>query len=63
MSPSRPRLVEQSFDQLLESMGEKILPLDDEIPVLPGHGPTTTVGRERRANPFLLELQQRLAGS
>lgn len=50
-----------SFDQLLESMAEKILPLDDAIPVLPGHGPTTTVGRERRANPFLLELQQRLS--
>ena len=52
-----------SFDQLLDSMAEKILPLPDDIPVLPGHGPTTTVGRERRANPFLLELQQRLAGS
>jgi hydroxyacylglutathione hydrolase len=49
-----------SFDQLLESMAEKILPLDDEVAVLPGHGPTTSVGRERRANPFLLELQQRL---
>ena len=49
-----------SFDQLLDSMAEKILPLADDIPVLPGHGPTTTVGRERRANPFLLELQQRL---
>ena len=52
-----------SFDQLLDSMAEKILPLADDVPVLPGHGPTTTVGRERRANPFLLELQQRLAGS
>ena len=49
-----------SFDQLLESMAEKILPLPDDVAVLPGHGPTTTVGRERIANPFLLELQQRL---
>jgi glyoxylase-like metal-dependent hydrolase (beta-lactamase superfamily II) len=47
------------FDQLMGSMAEKILPLDDELAVLPGHGPTTTIGRERRTNPFLLELQNR----
>jgi hydroxyacylglutathione hydrolase len=46
-----------SFDALMESMREKILPLEDDLPVLPGHGPVTTVGRERRTNPFLLELQ------
>jgi hydroxyacylglutathione hydrolase len=51
-----------SFDQLLESMAEKVLPLADDVQVLPGHGPTTTVGVERRANPFLLELQHRLRG-
>ena len=48
-----------SFDQLMESMVEKILPMSDDVNVLPGHGPTTTVGHERRFNPFLLELQQR----
>jgi hydroxyacylglutathione hydrolase len=48
-----------SFDDLMESMASKILPMDDAVQVLPGHGPTTTVGRERRFNPFLLELQQR----
>lgn len=47
-----------SFQQLMESMERKILPLDDAIPVLPGHGETTTIGRERMANPFLVELQQ-----
>lgn len=47
-----------SFDRLMESMERKILPLDDAIPVLPGHGPTTTIGRERVINPFLVELQQ-----
>ncbi|MBA3303062.1 MAG: MBL fold metallo-hydrolase, partial [Acidimicrobiia bacterium] len=47
-----------SYDELMASMAEKILPLDDGIAVLPGHGPATTVGRERRTNPFLLELQQ-----
>jgi hydroxyacylglutathione hydrolase len=48
-----------SFEQLMESMAEKILPLADETAVLPGHGPTTTVGRERITNPFILELLQR----
>jgi hydroxyacylglutathione hydrolase len=46
------------FGTLMASMERKILPLDDEIPVLPGHGPTTTIGRERVTNPFLVELQQ-----
>lgn len=49
-----------SFEQLMTSMAEKILPMDDHVQVLPGHGPTTTVGRERATNPFLLELQQEL---
>jgi glyoxylase-like metal-dependent hydrolase (beta-lactamase superfamily II) len=48
-----------SFEQLMESMAEKILPLADDTAVLPGHGPTTTVGRERITNPFILELLQR----
>ena len=48
------------FDMLMESMAEKILPMRDDVHVLPGHGQTTTVGHERRTNPFLLELQQRL---
>jgi glyoxylase-like metal-dependent hydrolase (beta-lactamase superfamily II) len=49
-----------SFEELMESMAEKILPLDDEIAVLPGHGEVTTIGYERQTNPFLLELQQTL---
>jgi len=48
-----------SFDQLMGSMVEKILPMDDATVVLPGHGGTTTVGQERIMNPFLIELQQR----
>lgn len=46
-----------SLDQLLVSMKEKILTLDDEIPVLPGHGSTTTIGIERATNPFLADIQ------
>ena len=47
-----------SFDELMASMAEKILPMADDVQVLPGHGPVTTVGRERHTNPFLLELLQ-----
>jgi glyoxylase-like metal-dependent hydrolase (beta-lactamase superfamily II) len=47
-----------SFEQLMGSMADKILPLPDELAVLPGHGQTTTLGWERRTNPFLVELQQ-----
>ncbi|MGI8776022.1 MAG: MBL fold metallo-hydrolase [Acidimicrobiales bacterium] len=42
-----------SIDELEASMVDKILPLDDAIAVLPGHGPTTTIGDERRTNPFI----------
>jgi len=39
--------------QMLASLRNKILVLDDETVVLPGHGPQTTIGRERASNPFL----------
>ena len=45
-----------SQEQLLASMADKILPLADDVVVLPGHGPTTTVGQEREGNPFLKGL-------
>jgi hydroxyacylglutathione hydrolase len=48
-----------SYDALMISMAEKILPLADDTVVLPGHGATTTVGRERITNPFIIELVQR----
>jgi glyoxylase-like metal-dependent hydrolase (beta-lactamase superfamily II) len=37
------------------SLRDKVLPLPDETVVLPGHGPSTTIGRERGANPYLRE--------
>jgi len=37
----------------------KVLLLDDEIVVLPGHGEQTTIGRERATNPFLREVARR----
>ena len=46
-------------DAMLASLASKVLPLPDNIVVLPGHGPQTTVGRERATNPFLAELVER----
>ncbi len=42
---------------MLRSLTDKVLPLADDIVVLPGHGEQTSIGRERATNPFLLELQ------
>lgn len=42
--------------QILVSIREKLLPLDDEIVVIPGHGAETTIGREREHNYFLQDL-------
>jgi hydroxyacylglutathione hydrolase len=39
--------------QILRSIHDKLLPLDDAVVVIPGHGSNTTIGRERRRNPFL----------
>lgn len=41
-----------STARMTESL-RKVMTLDDETVVLPGHGPTTTIGRERAGNPFL----------
>ena len=44
------------YEQLLDSIREKLWPLDDDTIVCPGHGPRTTIGREKRENPFLQGL-------
>lgn len=45
-----------SYEQLMVSMRTKVLPLAEDTDVLPGHGPATTLARERVANPFLQGL-------
>ena len=40
-------------DLLFRGIKEKLYPLGDEVTVLPGHGPPTTIGAERRTNPFV----------
>ncbi|GCE01746.1 MULTISPECIES: MBL fold metallo-hydrolase [Embleya] len=42
--------------QMLRSLSRVCLPLPDETVVLSGHGPQTTIGRERASNPYLQEL-------
>ena len=39
--------------QILRSIHQKLIPLPEETIVIPGHGPNTTIGREKRMNPFL----------
>ncbi|HVT20278.1 MAG TPA: MBL fold metallo-hydrolase [Mycobacteriales bacterium] len=45
-----------SYAEILESLARIPLRLPDEMVVRPGHGPQTTIGRERRMNPFLVEI-------
>lgn len=44
------------MNQMVESLERVVLPMDDQTVVLPGHGNTTTIGRERVSNPYLLQL-------
>ncbi len=41
---------------MLRSLASKVLPLADDVVVLPGHGEQTSIGRERATNPFLQDL-------
>jgi glyoxylase-like metal-dependent hydrolase (beta-lactamase superfamily II) len=41
------------FDTLIKSIKEKLFILPEEVTVYPGHGPSTTIGEEKRENPFL----------
>jgi glyoxylase-like metal-dependent hydrolase (beta-lactamase superfamily II) len=41
------------FDTLIRSIKEELFPLGDDVVVHPGHGESTTIGRERQFNPFL----------
>jgi hydroxyacylglutathione hydrolase len=42
--------------QIIDSIETRLLALPDETKVLPGHGPATTIGQERRSNPFLRSI-------
>ena len=42
-----------SQSQLISAIKAKLLPLGDDVTILPGHGPASTIGEERASNPFL----------
>ncbi|WZL71529.1 MBL fold metallo-hydrolase [Clostridiaceae bacterium 35-E11] len=42
-----------SFEKIIDSIKSKLLIYDDETKVFPGHGPASTIGRERVSNPFI----------
>jgi hydroxyacylglutathione hydrolase len=42
-----------SYEKILNSLHEQVLALPDDTRVIPGHGPSTTIGEERENNPFL----------
>ena len=42
-----------SFERLASGIQAHLWPLPDDTRVLPGHGPETTIGREKRENPFM----------
>jgi glyoxylase-like metal-dependent hydrolase (beta-lactamase superfamily II) len=52
-SIGRTDLLGGNFDQIIDSIHTRLLPLPGETRVLTGHGPETTIGAERRGNPFL----------
>ncbi len=51
-----------SYEQLMTSIFKYIMALPDETPVYPGHGPETTIGMERKVNPFVRDWARRLEG-
>ncbi len=52
-SVGRTDLPGGSTEQLLDSIMNKLLPIGDDVEVYSGHGPVTTIGQERKTNPFL----------
>ena len=57
-SIGRTDLPTGSHKDMVDSLKRRVLPLSDEIRVLPGHGAETTIGIERKNNPYLKELQR-----
>jgi glyoxylase-like metal-dependent hydrolase (beta-lactamase superfamily II) len=52
-SVGRTDLPGGSHATLMTSINERLMPLGDDVRVIPGHGPSTTIGHERLRNPYL----------
>lgn len=46
------------YDQLMKSIFEKLMVLDGDVQVIPGHGPATDIATERMTNPFLMPFNE-----
>lgn len=57
-SIGRTDLPTGSHDEMMKTLREKVLPMHDDLRVLPGHGAETTIADERKYNPYLKELQR-----
>ena len=60
-SVGRTDLPGGDWDALIASIREKLFILPDDVRCLPGHEGETTIGRERRTNPFVGELARGIA--
>lgn len=58
-SIGRTDLPGADLDTLLASIARVLLPLSDDTVCYPGHGPETTIGEEKRSNPFVVPLVRR----
>lgn len=52
-----------NHEQLIQSITTKLWPLGNEVAFVPGHGPTSTFGRERQSNPFVADRITGYAGA
>ena len=52
-SVGRSDLPTGDWDQLMNSVNNILMKLPDETTVFPGHGPATTIGQERKTNPYV----------
>ncbi len=52
-SIGRTDLFGGSFEKIVNSINEKVLIYDDSVRIFPGHGPATTIGKEKATNPFI----------
>lgn len=43
-----------NFERIMRSLHHRVMALPDDVTVIPGHGPATTIGEERESNPFLV---------
>ena len=55
-SVGRSDLPRGNHDQLVSSIRERLFPLGDDVTFIPGHGPVSTFGQERRSNPYVADM-------